>query len=540
MLIQDWILLLDCIIALVFLFWSLNRQSASGSNRWRLAFLMPVTACLFHVIFFRTEWCLTGIYLGSILAGLGFFVTKVSIRKKSLVLAGILCITTIVPCYLIDSYRKAHYVAEFEEGFACMKEYYTLSEHKNIHWDELYEEYLPLFQEAEKEQDAVANSIAWMQFCNEFYDAHVGYAPREAEDMQEAITERVVGNDYGLATVQLDSGEFVAVLVEPGSQAELAGIRTGTVIVEWNGKKPDDWLDTCRERMHQSTICGNVDNQEFYVGCYLAGIGEEQVQVAFLDESGNQKTVILDAMDSYAERFEDVAALLTYKEPRANISVTAINDDIIVLNTNMMEFSSETSASSDYGSLQASLREQLIPYRDAGATKLIIDLRNNGGGSTKMAQAIVALVAEGEIFWAADGAYNEATGEHEILNTYSISGENLWEDGEIVVLTNSNCGSAANHCLDALQELDNVTVIGLTQPAGMAQGVTSVRLEYGMLAFSGTCVVDENADIWIDSDESGKARLQVDEQIPFDEKAVEAIFLRGEDYVMNYAIEYMQ
>lgn len=541
MLIKDWILCLICVAVMVFLVCSCEWTVAKYSNKWRILFLIPAITCILHFILSGGEACLLGAYIGGLVAGMGFFFVNPSVRKKSLVVALIFCFLTVPVCYCSNGYRKPNYVADFEQGFASMKEHYSLSEYKEVDWAGLYEEYLPQFQQAEQEHDEVANCIAWNAFCNEFYDAHTGYVPNgDVEAVTQAVCKRVMGNDYGLATVRLASGKYVAVLVEENSPAYEAGIRNGTVITKWDGNVPEEWQEVCAQRMGQCMTYENRENQRFYESCFLGGIGGEQVTVAFINEKGKEETVILDACGTYYERFETMVELLTYKEPKANLSVMQINEDTVLLNVNMMQFDSEAMNSSDYSSVQTAIREQLIPYREQGVTNLIIDLRSNGGGSSKMAQAIVSLVADGEHFWAADGAYQEETGEYEILNSYTYTGENLWQDGEIVVLVNSGSNSAANHCMSALQQLKHVTVIGLTEPAGAAQGVVGEPLESGQLSFSGTLVLNETGDIWIDSDATGEPRLIVDERIPLDERAIEAIFENKEDYVLNYALEYLE
>ena len=87
-----------------------------------------------------------------------------------------------------------------------MREHYSLSQHKNIDWDTLYQKYCPLFEQAEKAQDENLNLTAWLQFCNEFYDYHITYLPNNhMEEKQQAAVESVAGNDYGLSMVQLST-----------------------------------------------------------------------------------------------------------------------------------------------------------------------------------------------------------------------------------------------------------------------------------------------------------------------------------------------
>lgn len=284
-------------------------------------------------------------------------------------------------------------------------------------------------------------------------------------------------------------------------------------------------------------LVGNKENESFYESLFVAGIGGDKVQVTFLDDNSKEQTVTLDALGTYYERFTEAYDILLYKTPRENMSITQLNADTILLNVNMMTYDSDTVETANYNAFQSQIRAQLISYHQQGFTNLIIDLRNNAGGSSMMSRAIVSLLADGEVFWAADGAYNEKTGTYDTLNSYSCSGENLWDGGKIIVLVNSGSNSAANHLMAGIQRLENVTVIGISEPAGAAQGVGEVVLDYGVFTFSKTLVLDENSNIWIDSDQSGHCRLLLDEKISLTKDALIRMFDNKEDYVLEYALE---
>ncbi|MBQ4529663.1 MAG: hypothetical protein IJA36_03470 [Lachnospiraceae bacterium] len=541
MLIQDWILCFLFIAAVLLLLFTCKWNVAKHNNRWRILYLVPTVICIIHLLVAGVEWCLSGIYIGAFVATIGYFLTTVAMRRKSSIVAIALCIFTIPFCFFSDSYRTACYVADFEEGFTTMKEYYSLSHHKNIDWDALYEKYYPLFEQAEETQDENANITAWFQFCNEFYDCHTFYVPKgDYEEKVQSATESVVGNDYGLSMVQLSTGEYAAVAVAENSQAFQAGIHTGTIITQWDGKDIKELLPTAVERMKQCTIVENIENQNFYQSLFVPGFGGDQVQVTFFNDEGKEELVTLDAMGNYYQRLKDTTDCLTYKTPRENMSVVSLNEDTILLNVNMMAYDSATTESANYNQMQAKIREQLVEYRQKGASNLIIDLRQNGGGSSMMARSIVSLVADKEIFWAADGTYNAEAKDYEILNTYTCSGENLWAGGEIVVLVNSRSSSAANHLMAGIQKLNNVTVMGISEPAGAAQGVTEIPLTHGSLSFSTTLVLDENEEIWIDGDESGHCRLVVDKKIPLTQETLVKMFEEERDYVLDYGLKWFE
>ncbi|MBQ3514002.1 MAG: hypothetical protein IJA32_09450, partial [Lachnospiraceae bacterium] len=68
-------------------------------------------------------------------------------------------------------------------------------------------------------------------------------------------------------------------------------------------------------------------------------------------------------------------------------------------------------------------------------------------------------------------------------------------------------------------------------------GCTQIPLKNGSLSFSITTVLDENGEIWIDSDETGHCRLLVDDRIPLTKEALIEMFDENTDYVLNYALE---
>lgn len=539
MLLTDWILILLCIGTLVFLVLTCKKDVAKYTNRWRLMYFIPFIIAFVHGFFFGLDVCLIGLYLGVVVTAIGFFLTQVSIRKYTSFAAIVLCILCIPACYLYAGYRLPNFVKSFETGFADMKEHYSLTAHKDIDWDSLYSEYLPKFEEVQENHDEIGNIMVWNEFCNEFYDGHVAFSPYgDADEKLMQILEHISGNDYGLTLVCLDSGEHVAVLVEEGSSAYEAGIRTGTVITHWNGIPVDDLRPEARERLLQSTIVTNEENRYLYESLFIAGIGEEEVDVTFINEEGLETHTTLTSIGNCAERIQDAYELLNYKTPNPNVSICQLDEDTVLLNVNVMSYDSEVITAANYSSVQNALRDGLIAARDNGVTKLIIDLRNNGGGSSMMSQAIIALLVDAnQHFWASDGRFNEETGNYEAIGDYTFTGENLWEGREIIILTNSGSNSATNHFAAFMQEMPNVTVYGLTEPMGAGQGYGICSMNSGMLSYSLTVVLDENGEIWVDSDETGELRIPVDERIPLTQEAVQAIFVDKTDYVLNYVMQ---
>lgn len=537
MLIEDMILLGACLIGTYLLYHCASNPAAAYNNRWRLAYLLPALFCLIHLIACDTEICLLGIYLGAVLLAAGFFVTKETFRKRAAILAAACMVITVIPCMVYGGYRCPDYVADFEEGFACMKEHYVLSEYKAIDWDTLYDKYLPEFEQAEKEHDEVANYMAWNAFCMEFHDGHVRFSPSAKEEpLMEKAGKKLAGNDYGLSMVTLDSGETVAVMVEEDSAVSKAGIHDGSVITSWDGQP----IETVKEQVDMEMMpFPDIENEEFYRTVAAAGAGGDTITIAYLDDAGMEQSVVVDKMGNYYGRFKNtVERLLGSEVTQANLSWKKMDDDTACLTINNMVYDSWATETSNYSEMQQKLRLELGEMKQQGIKNLILDLRNNPGGSGQMSMAIASLFADGEQFWASDGTYNEETKTYEVVNSYNINGENLWEDGKIIVLVNASTNSAADHLAYGMGRLENVTVMGLTKSCGSAQAVHGVLLDSGELMFSENLLLDENREIWIDSDASRVTKTGVDVKVPMNQESVEAILIEDKDYVLEYALNY--
>ncbi len=516
------------------------------SSKWKLCYCVPAVICMIIAAVGGFEASMLGAYIGSVLLLAGFFRETPGFRRIICAVSAVCVIISLPVCLLNEGYRTVSFAGDFEKGFSEMRKRYVLSEHKGIDWDALYREYLPRFRAADKTHDKVENFIAWASFCNEFYDGHVGFYPG-GEDVIEAAYERICGNDYGLAVISLDDGRAAAVNVEEGSVPAEAGIRNGTIITAWDGK-------TLAEAAANSEITDfeaypDKDCRDFYRLLPAGGVGGEEVEISFLDDSGAEKTVTAPKTGSYYERLNDTAEIINQGVAAANMAWTEADGSTAVLRIKTMMFDGNAARSEDFTAMKNEIRENAEKYKSRGFENIIIDLRGNGGGSGNMVMAIAEIFApEGPHYYCTDGAWDDLsgcyltdpeTGKYVKGKDNLYQGENFWEGKPVVILVNSQSASAADHLAMIMQGMENVTVMGFTEPNGSAQGVGAVELESGMLQFSSCLLLDENGDIFIDSGTDFESGDGVDVKIPFDEEAVKVLFDDGEDYVMKKALEYL-
>ncbi len=518
------------------------------NSSWRLLYFLPLLLCLLLTAYMGADICMLGVYLGSVLMMAGFIFDKEKTRKISCAAAAVLCVTAFPLCSLSPAYRTADFVEDFEHGFASMKEHYILAEHKGIDWDALYDEYLPMFEEANRTRDEVSNSIAWLKFTAQFHDGHtsfMGESIKDGLDLEQKVNDRIYGSDYGLSLMMLSDGSFAAVNVDE-KLAEY-GIRNGTIITGWDGM---DILEAAQLSEANETInFADEDNERFWQALYAAGVGGDTVDITFIAADGSEQTVTLSRLGSYTERAQGTIDIVNRGVEVGNLEWAQVSDNTACLRIKSMMSTAKEEMNANFSPMQSSIKSKLAAFEEAGCDRLIIDMRSNGGGSGAMVKALAELFApEGEHFYANNGVWDEEngcyardpeTGRYIIGSNTTYIGQDIWKGKPIVILVNAYSASAADHLTKVMCGFENVTVMGFNESNGSAQGIGSVSLETGTLAFSSCLILDENGDIFIDSDAEHQSTISVDVLVPFDADAVTALFDNDEDYVLNYALDYL-
>lgn len=515
------------------------------SSKWRAFYCAPAVLVMIFLGVQGFEISLFGAYIGAILLLAGFIKDDVKVRRIACVGAFVLTLITIPVCMFNKGYRSVDYVQDFKDGVDMMKEHYILTEHKGVDFDALYEKYLPMFEEANKNHDPVANYIAWCCFCAETNDGHNYFMAKDQDDMEEAY-RRACGNDYGLSLMKLADGSIVAVNVEDNEFFKAAGIQNGTVVTSWDGR---DILEVARESLiFKMTTYADKDNEDFEIAIYAAGMGGERVKITYLDATGAEKELELSKMGDYYDRVKTTREIIHRGVETGHMMWAEVSEDAVALRIKMMQYDSEASKTENYSAMQQQIREKAAEYQAAGKTHLILDLRSNGGGSGQMVKAIASLFAlPGEYYYCSDGLWDDkaegyvrdAQGNYVPGKEHYFQGENIW-NGPITLLVNQESASASDHLTMVMQGMENVKVMGFTEPNGSGQGLNGIYLESGDLSFSSALMMNRNGEIYIDSGVERESGNQIDVVIPFDAEAVRVLFEEDGDYVLQKCLEYYE
>ena len=178
-------------------------------------------------------------------------------------------------------------------------------------------------------------------------------------------------------------------------------------------------------------IIYKVDGEEVW------SLSSEEISKRVRGESGTEVeiTVVRDGKEKTfkmkREEINNVSAYVDYDGKTAIVTVTRFDTDT---GTKVQAFANE--------------------FAGKGINKVILDLRNNGGGYVSAAQDLLSL-------WLDNQKILEQKSKHYGNNTTnSYSGRAILKDMKTIVLVNGSTASASEIVAGALQDYDKATILG--------------------------------------------------------------------------------
>lgn len=350
---------------------------------------------------------------------------------------------------LVD-FSTLSYTEAFDGMSGKFKNEYAFTELKKIDWDTKIAEFRPRFEEADKSKDSHAYALALRDFLWSIPDTHVGFGTTLLDD--DFSTETAGG--LGFAMREIDDGRIIANFILDGGPAASAGMLWGAEIISFDGVPV---ADVVQANVPWSSPFSNPEIKRLQQLRYATRFKLEkgQVEVKFKNVDGSEQTATLDVVNEFDS--------FNFASFRRGESPTALPVEFDVLASGYGYI--KISSFFDNDVLSILVWERAIQYfKDNEVPGIILDLRNNGGGSGWLADQMAAYFFDKETVVGNTARYNKGSGEF-----YMDPGdetlmlpprEALQYSGPVVVMVGPNCASACEFFSYNMTINDRATIVG--------------------------------------------------------------------------------
>ena len=296
-----------------------------------------------------------------------------------------------------------------------------------VKWEELNE----VYSQISANYDGSIDKAAMIEGAKKGLTASLGdpytvyFDAKEAVDFKSSLNGEI--KEAGVGIEMMKQGDYVVVTrTLPDNPARKAGVHAGDVIFAINDEEV--W-----------------DKDTDIIASKLRGKSGEKVKLTVAREK--QK---LD-FELIREKINNVSADVTYQDKTAIISVYRFSEDT--------------------GTLVESFAKD---FKKNGINKVILDLRNNGGGFVKAARDLLSLWLDGDKI-----LIQKSTTSGQTI-TYAKRGEAVLKDTKTIVLVNNATASASEIVAGALKDYKKATIVG-TKTYGKGVVQTMLELSGGAL-----------------------------------------------------------
>lgn len=541
----DFILFLGVIVTIISIIFF---RIFSKENKYTTIFyFLPIVLSIMHFIIGRFNYLVVPVYMTSIVVLLAYM------GRKRKIIYIMFCIVSIILSLLplgiseefdLKNYASMSYSEAFKNLNAELKENYPFTDWKRIDFDEKYNEYIERFKNADKSKDEEEYYLALKDYLISFNDGHITtinplqLPPLGIDDkFVSSLSQKYTGAGYGFSLIKLDNGNVVVSMIDENSEAYKSGIRRGTIIAKWNDKPIEQ---AANEVSKTWSIARSADKENMEQNNYmmLTKTKEgESVRITFIDELNKEKTVALKAEKGNYNIGTKDRDLFFHKENNSK------EFEYKLLNNKHGYIYLKTMQPQDQKQVLEQFKKALNEFKENKAEDLIIDVRNNGGGDDKFGAKIAGLFSKNRSFYLQENLYNPENKVFEKQLDLFVEPNYIGFDQKIVVLANSKSVSATEGFVYNLKKLDNVISAGITGTNGSFGTISDGQIlmpENYIINYPKIACLDENGKIMIDSDYTGIGGVKPDLKIPLDMKPIKEIYEKGNDYEMDYVINYLE
>lgn len=390
---------------------------------------------------------------------------------------------------LVD-FSGLSYTEAFDAMIEKLQNEYAFTEYKGLDWDAVHKKYRPKFEEADANRDARLYLDTLADIIWDFPDGHVSVRPFNL--FVDRVRTAVEGG-IGLAIRETSDRQAYVVFTTSGGPAQNAGIQVGAELISLDGRPVADAIVRAFPMGETfSTSTNRRLAQARYVTRFPLSTGAVTVEFRNPGETAVQ-TARLNVVQEFDSFFYSPTPVFTGFELPLDFKLL----DNGVAYAKIYSFN-------DNDLLTIQLWERLIrTLNDQGALGLVIDMRENGGGSGFLADQMAAYFYNEPLVVGQRGYYSEEAGEFifdpRSVQRFYLPAEDLRYNGPVAVLVGPDCASACERFSYDLTLEDRAVVVGHYPTAGLGGSVDDFIMPQGVtVRFTAGRSLDADGNIHIE------------------------------------------
>ncbi|OQC08592.1 MAG: Peptidase family S41 [Candidatus Hydrogenedentes bacterium ADurb.Bin101] len=408
---------------------------------------------------------------------------------------------------------------------------YAFTDWKKIDWDVLYDTHAPLVEAAELAQDDKAYYLALRSYLFSIPDGSLCITT------PETYREEAIGGGYGFSVAPMEDGRIRVVQVEPGFFADMAGIKWGAEIIQWNDLPVAKALEQT-SLLWNDTPCATRECRLLKQCALLtrAPVGTT-VSVMFrnLDSESVWVTRLEARRDSYKTLSDPLQQEISFSE-----FDSPMVDKVLDGGIGYMKLHGQTATLATPFPARA-FRRIVERFLDDDVNGLIVDLRGNVGGLDDLAASYAGHFMQTPMFYRDQVAFDYAKGGFALNKAASITIEPRTPcfTGPVMVLIDYSTRGNSQALADSLHELPNVTLVGASGTDGswaLPGGKITMPQGY-VISYPIGRMLDESGSIRITAKADLESPVKPDILLPLTLEACRAFFQDGRDVLLDKALE---
>ncbi|WP_183192549.1 S41 family peptidase [Brevibacillus fluminis] len=435
-----------------------------------------------------------------------------------------------------SDYSELGYSQAFVQLNERLSREYPFEDWKKVNWQERKAKYEPIFKQAEQAKNKALYYKTLREYVHSLRDGHSKIVNEDLYS-DNPVFHAEAGGGYGISTIMLDNGTIRVDLLIHGSPAENSGIQLGAEIVRWDGKAAKEAYERTVWSENPTATEGDrrVNQGRFMV---RAPIGKE-VEVEYRNIGDSHiKTTTLTAYDDKYESLKKTRVKLNREDPPLEAKQLPNGYGYVKIRYFLPSQSMPDPVKT--------LEEILIEFQEQKVKGIIIDVRDNPGGSDDMVADSSGFFVQEEKLYENVSYYNRNTGTFELndLESRTIKPAANTYNGNVAILINHRTTSSGEGLPIALKGLPHVKVVGFTSTNGSFGVVTRpirVAMPEGyILEFPDGRSLGVNNVIQGDSNDHGQGGGIPDVKVPLNEQTFYEKVVEGKDVELDYAVQALE